>query len=90
MYNNFSTNIRIYWNEVLEELSDYELIKINELDKEIFRDTYLDMNCSQLNPKLYIEKVRENLNKKLKSNQNQQLIKSTPKKKKLHFFRKTQ
>jgi len=72
MDSNFSIDIEDHWNEVLEELSDYELNKINELDKDIFRDVhlnishqiYIDKKNIKNTPELFIQKVREELNKR--------------------------
>ena len=91
---NFSIDIEDHWNEVLEELSDYELIKINELDKNIFRDVHLDISHQIYNdkknikntPELFIQKVREELNKRLKKEKVQDLTTTSPKRRLLQRF----
>ena len=91
---NFSIDIEDHWNEVLEELSDYELIKINELDKDIFRDVHLDISHQiyiekkniKNTPELFIQKVREELNKRLKKEKVQVLTSTSPKKRLLQRF----
>lgn len=89
----FSTDIYPYWNEVLEELTDYELIQIDSLDKDLFRDVYYDINSDILKKginkdvALYIQKVRESLNKTIKKDKGQELIKASPKRRLLQRFK---
>jgi len=93
---NFSIDIEDHWNSVLEELSDYELIKINELDKDIFRDVHLDISHQiyidkkniKNTPELFIKKEIEEINKRLKKEKVQELTTTFPKRRLLQKFKR--
>lgn len=53
----FSTNIYEFWNAILSELTYDELIQIDSLDKDLFRDVWSDINSN-----IYANGVNKNAN----------------------------